>query len=83
MKKTTIYNHEADSLQEAIGINYNDELIEKLMERLMSKKNKGKASIIAETIIEMADTPEELVSMCFWMATKIERYKVLQEAVRN
>ena len=49
----------------------------------MSKKNKGRASIIVETMIEMADTPEELVSMCFWMATKIERYKLLQEAVRN
>ena len=27
MRKTTIYNHEADSIQEAIDINYNDEHI--------------------------------------------------------
>ena len=83
MKQTTIYNHEADSLQEAIGINYNDELMEKFKERLSRKRNSGKASVIAETMIEVADTPEELMAMSFCVITIMEQYNTARRAVFN
>lgn len=83
MRKTTIYDHEADSVQEALGIYYTDELIEKFKERLSRKSNPGKASVIAETMIEVANTPEELIAMSFFVITKIEQYNAARKAVLN